>query len=434
MRFLTIIFIFISSVSSGQELTFKGVDSTTYFQFNDHQYSELKKTGKEALHQKIDFYYLRMRLGIAYYEDKNFEQALPNFERANGMNPADTTAQEYLYYTYLFSGRTEDANSFVSNLQLSMQEKLHYKKKTIDVVSISGGLSFTDNITSREKSNIKGAENIYGGAIYNGRVKYANAFLQHTILNRLKFMYGASAFNTQAVLVVQTTDTAQSQQFDNYHYQGNFAAFYQFKKGWNLTGGFAYYQQNISGYLGQTDSTTKQLITMITRQNSYAGCLSISKRLKFIQPIVSSTISNFNDSIQYIGEASIVYYPFGNTNFYSTSSAAYLKDGTRQDWIFSQKFGGKIKKWLWYEVNSSYGNHSNFITNTGFLTYNTSDQVKLVVGLNLKFYRKHLEFIPGYIYNQRQGTFSHLTSQSLLEPSKYNYSIHLFTTTLKWNF
>ena len=189
MRFLKILLLFISFSSTAQQLTYRTADTITYSQFIKKHYHELKIIGKIALQQKIDFYYLRMRLGIAYYEQKNYEKALLHFEKAIAMNPADTTAQEYLYYTYLFSGRQEDAGTFASKLSADMQKRLHYKKKNIEAIAIEAGFLLTDNIKLRGGKSIIGVENIYSEALYSGNVIYANAFLEHNLFNRLKLAY-----------------------------------------------------------------------------------------------------------------------------------------------------------------------------------------------------------------------------------------------------
>ena len=65
--------------------------------------------GKIALKQDMDFYYLRMRMGIARYNQKKYRQACGHFKHALELNQADPLALEYLYYSLLFSGQSEQA-------------------------------------------------------------------------------------------------------------------------------------------------------------------------------------------------------------------------------------------------------------------------------------------------------------------------------------
>ena len=419
-----------------QELNIINVDSITYIQFANHQYDSLKKTGKEALAQNIDFYYLRMRLGIVYYEDKNYEKALLHFTKANNMNLADTINQEYLYYSYLFSGRTEEANLFAQKLSIYLQNKIEYKQKTIDMLAIGGGYLTTNNIDANKNSDIKNQENIYGEALYNGDKYYANILMQQTFLNRLKIYYGISLFNTIYTGVVQSTDTMQIKEHNNNHYQYNLAFSYQFKKGWNISGGFAYFKQQIFNFSGRYDSINDEYGFVATNKplESYSGTISLSKRMRYVQSILSGSTSNFANRTQYQGELSLVYYPFGNINFYGISSTCLLNDNQKNNWIFTQKIGGKLFNWLWYEIKGSYGNHNNYTTQSGFLAYNTSNPVKLTVGADLKIYWKNLEITPGYRFIQSENTYLYYTSYTTYKTKKYIYNNHLINTTLTWNF
>ena len=94
---------------------FKHIDSTSYSQFISHDWQALKKTTRLAFHNKIDYYYLRMRAGIAFYETGNYRIAEKNFLKALEFNNLDTLAYEYLYYSLLFAGKDREAGIFYEN-------------------------------------------------------------------------------------------------------------------------------------------------------------------------------------------------------------------------------------------------------------------------------------------------------------------------------
>ena len=110
-----------------ENLTYRGIDSVTYRQYLDGDYVQLQQLANKAFDVTIDFYDLRMRVAIACYNQQNYEAALPHFLRAYQMNPADTIVQEYVYYTYLFSARSEDAAAFAENASDIFREKIGYK-------------------------------------------------------------------------------------------------------------------------------------------------------------------------------------------------------------------------------------------------------------------------------------------------------------------
>ena len=89
--------------------TYSEVDSTTYQLYLDKSWDELIHVGKDAVKKDIDYYFLRMRIGIAYYEKNNYKSAQSHFRKALEFNTGDPVASEYLYYAYLFGGQTQQA-------------------------------------------------------------------------------------------------------------------------------------------------------------------------------------------------------------------------------------------------------------------------------------------------------------------------------------
>ena len=98
-------------------------DSVTYTLYEKQQWSELIEVGEAAIKSGIDFYYLRMRLGIARYEQHNYRHAAPHFEKALIFYPGDQLATEYLYYSFLFAGRKSDSRRIIPLLTETTRKK-----------------------------------------------------------------------------------------------------------------------------------------------------------------------------------------------------------------------------------------------------------------------------------------------------------------------
>ena len=64
--------IFIAPNGSAQDINFKFIDSLSYKLYNNADWKELKKISRSGFKNDIDYYYLRMRSGIAYYETGNY--------------------------------------------------------------------------------------------------------------------------------------------------------------------------------------------------------------------------------------------------------------------------------------------------------------------------------------------------------------------------
>jgi len=70
----------------------------TYQLYNEENWYQLTEVGQEAVKNGLDYFYLRIRMGIAYFHLKNYRKAATHLEKALDFNGADASALEYLYF------------------------------------------------------------------------------------------------------------------------------------------------------------------------------------------------------------------------------------------------------------------------------------------------------------------------------------------------
>jgi tetratricopeptide (TPR) repeat protein len=92
----------------GQSTSFSYSDSLTYRQYLDGNWEALLRSGKLALKSGNDYKYLRMRMGIAYYELKDYRHAAEQFTRAHRFDTSDTLAAWYYNLACQSAGRPAD--------------------------------------------------------------------------------------------------------------------------------------------------------------------------------------------------------------------------------------------------------------------------------------------------------------------------------------
>ena len=189
MRLLIVLFFFfcVSNLFSQKNISYASIDSASYVEYLRNDFKAIKETGKRALKEGVDFYDFRMRLAILGYNEKNYEYAIEHFEAAYSMNPANEVVQEYLYYTYLFIGRTENANALASLLSLDFQKKVGYVKKKIDSIILSGGTYMNSNSKSGQDRQLLGQPYVFGDLISNGVTNGGGLVVENTFGNRLHF-------------------------------------------------------------------------------------------------------------------------------------------------------------------------------------------------------------------------------------------------------
>ena len=125
---------------------FKTLDQKTYDFFTKGDYRNLKKAADSLLAAGSDYYYLRMRLGICAFNKKLYSTATSNLIKALEFSSLDTIAREYIYYSYLLSGRNADSKLYLLSLPADKKnQNLRSIQKTGSISLFAGsGLSGSD--------------------------------------------------------------------------------------------------------------------------------------------------------------------------------------------------------------------------------------------------------------------------------------------------
>jgi hypothetical protein len=449
MRYLVLIFLILSAFSHAQKtVSFAGIDSASYVQFINNDYLALKKTTKKALREKVDFYYLRMRIGILAYNKQNYDLAIKHLEVAYGMNPADTTAQEYLYYSYLFSNRVENANKLASTFSLDLQLKIGYTVKKIDSFSI-GLADFTNKNFRNQNRDYIDNKYKHGHSTINGSTIGLSFSIENTYKSRTKLYNKLSIFNTHSIGVEQFASqgvmfpaSSKTQNYSPLQLQYNFGLSHQTQKGFQFSGGLGFYNTTLYELLGQQAPPVFMkppkidYIDSKTKYNNFSFSGTIGKRMKYISPSFSMSFSDLYNQNQKQMEFSVTYFPFGNVNFHLGSSYALINNDGNKQHVITEKIGAKVTKKMYVDAIFSIGDHSNYITSNGFAVYNTADAILSNWNVNAHFYIKKIELTIGYSRQNRQGQYDQYNSFTSKDAitTKYSYTNNNIMTAIKWNF
>ncbi|MCK5337160.1 MAG: hypothetical protein KAJ50_00060, partial [Bacteroidales bacterium] len=169
---IILLLFFASTAKSQSELTYKQVDSIMYANFTTENWEEVILTGKDALQNNIDYFYLRMRMGIACYNTGNYRSAAGHLVKAGDFNPGYWLVKEYLYHSYLYSGQHDEAALIAGNLNDGLREMSGIKKpKAFSTFYLETGPEFSDNLDKHEMDHLPGGQDLmeqdlYGNSFY----------------------------------------------------------------------------------------------------------------------------------------------------------------------------------------------------------------------------------------------------------------------------
>jgi tetratricopeptide (TPR) repeat protein len=263
------------------------IETKTLEFYTNKNWNSLISLGNEGLKNGNDYFYLRMRIGIAYYEQKNYCLALVHFKKAIDFNATDDLANEYLYYSYTFIGKEEEARKLSSTFSSKLKEKLGLNNTPlIDFITVSGGSKIANSSFSDSNN-----------AIYFEQANFFELAMKHYIKNKFSLFHAFNTFN-QEIFVGKINQ--------NQYYA---LASIPLKNNWSLAPAFHVFQLNFTGEILGTNSET-------TTSNYFVSSFLVIKTYNKFHFSIGSTISNTADiekSKQYNHFANVTYSVFGNS-------------------------------------------------------------------------------------------------------------------------
>lgn len=441
---ISFILIFIStSVIVAQEVGDKQkVDADTYKLYLSKDWSRLIDEGETALKDGIDFYYLRMRLGMAYYYTGNYRKAEKHFKKAVDIGYRNDIVDEYIYYSLIFSGRHDDARFWGENMNLAMQRKLGLDKKSFfNTVGFSNTYSFNpdsyeetfDDLSSKDGwRNISKSYNLFTVNAGNQLGKGVKLNYQYSRLDKDNFYY----YNDDTYDIMDKSRKVIQNQF-------YIALSVRHSLGFEIFGG-AHFVNISTKNKGYTELTNGQgfgnsvAYSYSTSSSDNLLFLGVLKELGNISMGITGYFSNFNNNKQSQYDAVVNYYPLGNLNLYTSSIISFYSDnGTFEDrsgTVFNQKLGLKVSKHLWFEAFTAIGDMNNFVVNRGTGIFNGTEIVKNYSGASfiVPLVKSGAKLFFNYTYYKNKSHLNNIVSGKRENP--INFNAHSITGGVQWNF
>ena len=449
--FTTFIFLALFSIANAQDTLYDAqIDEETYQYYLDKDWDKLIQVGLEAKDTGINFYYLNLRIGFAYYNKKNYRRAIPFFKQATDKNPINI---EYLYFAYLFSGRENDAIICAKTMSEEKRVKNNINPKPVfSKMHIEGDYLFNSETDKLQNIDIDGVDNIYGENLFITNHKHFTFGLETNIGDRIILNYSFSNFLMNQNQTISSYETVNNYKTSNLQQQYYVNLNYHFAESYDLSIAF-----NILNIKTSTNIFTQNYsYTNLTEHNTYDifdtvyqadAILNVYDTIQSYNEIITHTISDstskwldmifaisvWKDINQFkIGlhgnysklnnisflqtGATLVYFPLGNLNLYSRTDIITKLDfldknnaKIRPGFYINQLIGVKVLENLWTEGFYSYGVMSNFSSNDAFLVYNTGEKINQTGGINLSYlmFKQSLKINLSCVFMQKE--YSYLT-------------------------
>ena len=381
------------------------VNQRTFDLYEQKSWKELDKQGADFLKKGYDYYYLRMRVGIAYYERKDYCLAEKHFNRALHFNSHDELAMEYLYYCYVFTGRHENARWLSKKFSPELAAKLGIKSDVaVSDVLVEGGSKISDSSAyydkvKKEKSN------------YYNPSTYLHAGLTHYVQNRVSVFHGVT-------LYAQDNFTGSVKQ-TQYYIKGAMPL----KNNWMLTAAFHYININFTSSIltqplpmpGQGPPPRPQSVS--TTSNYIAAAFSGQKIYGKINAGLGMTFTNMYGKNLFIHYGTFSYYVFGNSRLVAGATAYLHTADSYSSFNFAASPYIYLQPVNKFSVKLAYLRNSgnNIIEDNGYIVNNSPDITNSRMSVLLNYYcTRHFSIYA--LYQREYKTES-------VQKFNYNYNV-----------
>ncbi|MCX6304517.1 MAG: hypothetical protein NT040_06080 [Bacteroidetes bacterium] len=459
MKYSLIFILVLSATLAGRplmastKLDFTTVDMLTYRCFQEKKWDSVIVVGKQALRQNIDYYYLRVRMGISYFEKADYFPAATHLKKARQFNSGDAFVADYLYKTYAYSNRHEEARILRAAMPVKEQDTTLLSHGFLQQVHFETGYTISSNRAPDNLATLMDTDSIYGEQDLYGNSMYSSLALKLKITNRLGLSLAFNYLNFAKTKYIQygrvedqLQNIADSSWGKFYHYtfprvvydtsftyhvtqyEGHIGATAVLPWGLKVMPAFhfihvsypvissSYQLQRVTdtGYFTAADGkyTTFPFDRIIysyssndTSFNNFVAALRLTKDAGIFSIGVHGSWSNLNGKKQKQVGASLTCYPLGNLDFYGTTTFTGFMQGKVKRLLLSQVLGAKITPWMWGEANFYYGDYTNANIFNGSIVYNNSDIIDYRAGGTLVFLiGKHMQLSLIYQYFRKEST------------------------------
>jgi tetratricopeptide (TPR) repeat protein len=427
-------------VKAQEKLNIADVDMKTYQLFLEGKWTELIQLADDAREQGIDFFYLQVRTGIAWYSQGKYRKASDYFLQAYQSDQSLEWLQEYVYYSLIYSGRSLEAVAYAPHFSEAFKSKIGFHKSGVTHVAFETGYIFNpdfDILKARDFASEVNLGDDYGENYILKNYSYQSVDFSHRIAPWLLLNHNLTYTGVNREAVVDWGETTSSSiRINQFNYFIN-PVFVVAKK-LNVSASMNLIYGNGDQYVGQLDENSSK--SFASSKISYTDVVystSLWSDFGNFTPGAEANYAKINDSEFTQLSTWLTWYPLSNTNLYFTPKV-YFKSTTGSDgfgWNAMEISGGAT---IWkFFVSGQYlfGNMANFVESGGYVISNFAGKSDRKIMGSIYFpLTKKYQFVLRYINQRMIENYQVYTNGTKGNTMEYNYQKHSLTAGISWNF
>lgn len=430
----------VHNVVSQQKLNFPEVDKTSYELFQKEKWKELIDYADISREQGIDFFYLKIRTAIAFYNLKRYRIAADWFLQAWENDQSFDWLQEYLYYSLVFGGRASEASKIAGSFLPEVQEKIDFKRNKTLRVALEAGYCFNpdfEELTTLPHDQEAGTGENYGEAFYLKNYHFESFDLNHRISPGLTLNHNFTYIGVNREERVDWGTAHQS-------YPININQFQYFLNPHFIIGKKIYVSPSASVIWGNyemilgrlSNNQSKTFNSWYTTYSDFIFSTAFWSHIGNFSPGAEAALANINNAGFSQLSAWITWYPFSNTSFYLTPRL-YFKGDTENSLSYNTLgiSGGLQLGFAHLYGTYLNGKMENFIESGGYVVANFpgKSKNKFSVSIYLPTGKKY-QFVLRFISQDITENYRVYTNAIKSSELQYNYVQNTITAGISWNF
>ena len=415
-------------------LSFKQVDSTTYALYLKQDWKPLLALGKESRAAGIDFYYLKVRMGIAYFKENKMLNAIKLLEEAYAVDTYDVVVQEYLYWSYRYSGLLLESRLFYDKMNKKLKESINLEYPFVSSLSLN--VLATNNVDY--DALLKADTNSEDGDIrlFPENYQLYSLGLSHPLSKRVNLFHQLSVMSTTSVQQGNSEGLLENQT-----YKGSETRYYAdvtvaLGNRWYLDtfihvvyGDYDNLNADTTIPVGGPRRATSTSSTINYSDIVFGG--SLSKASYFMRNTINVSVSNLNGYNQFQAGYNMALYPLGSTLFVPFGGIQYQNEDPDSSTVFTGGLSVNTEKFSIVGYGT-VGDMHNFTANNGAVLYNQAATALNEFGAVVQFFTKSSTIKVGYSFMELEDNYY---TENLDSTSKvFTFNQQNITAGITWKF
>lgn len=415
-------------------------DSVTWQLYLSQSWEPLLDTADKAFKQGIDFFYLRVRAGVAAYLLKRYRESAAHFRKAYGITQQDDFLNGHYYWALVMAGWEDEAGWLAGRLTPEFRLRQQIPRKG-EVNALEADFYYSYNTGYKALSShdfeVPGSYSNYRALLKSQT--YAGAALDHPLLPRLTLYHSLSHTGIERTEQYRSTqnrlDTATETSASQFQY---------YLHGRWLTGGGWTISAAVTHLWGKSgyhlpEYVSPGLYNLREEQfliRDYLLCAGVAKDLPRFRPGLDAGFGKINRALQFQGNLGVTWYPFANSSLWLTPMASLHWDGSTGAAALITLLSAGVKAGpIWLSADYASGPMRNYYTGEGLVVYNQPEMIRRKAGITLwaPLLRHRADATLRWTLSEKEGTTFVYSNPTDFVTDPYRFKDLGFLISLKWN-